>query len=201
MKRLPNITQNMKHARRERSREYLAPDEVQKLLDASRREGLSRNRERDYCLLLLMYRHALRVSEACGLKITDIDLKEKRIHINRLKNGEATSQPMYNGEVGAVNAWLKARKEMKLHSNFLFISERCLPLSLFTVCVLVKKYAAAAGLEELAVHPHMLRHACGYSLANKGTDTRLIQDYLGHKNIQHTVRYTKLSANRFAGLW
>jgi integrase len=78
----------MNHPRRERSREYLTPDEVQKLLDASRKEGPSRNRERDYCLLLLMFRHGLRASEACQLKVTDINLKEKIIHIHRLKERE-----------------------------------------------------------------------------------------------------------------
>jgi type 1 fimbriae regulatory protein FimB len=191
----------MNHPRRERSREYLAPDEVQKLLDASRKEGLSRNRERDYCLLLLMFRHGLRVSEACHLKVTDVNLKEKIIHIHRLKNGNATTQPMYNGEVGVVNAWLKARHQMQPHSNFLFLSERRKPLSRFTVCVLIKKYAVAAGLGDLEIHPHMLRHACGYCLANRRADTRLIQDYLGHKNISHTVRYTKLAPGRFNGLF
>jgi type 1 fimbriae regulatory protein FimB len=191
----------MKYPRRERSRAYLTGEEVQKLLDASRTPKFSRNPSRDYCLLLLMFRHGLRVSEACRLKTTDIDLKEKRIHINRLKQGEQTRQPLYNGELGALNAWLKVRKEMQPHSNFLFISERRQPLSRFTVCGLINKYAAAAGLAELAVHPHMLRHACGYSLANRGTDTRLIQDYLGHKNIQHTVRYTRLAPSRFTNLW
>jgi integrase len=88
----------MKYSRRERSRAYLTPDEVQKLLEASRKEGFSRNPERDYCLFLLMFRHGLRFSEACQLKVTDIDLKEKRIHINRLKKGEETRQPLYNGE-------------------------------------------------------------------------------------------------------
>ena len=82
-----------------------------------------------------------------------------------------------------------------------FLSERRKPLSRFTVCVLIKKYATAAGLGDLEIHPHMLRHACGYSLANRGADTRLIQDYLGHKNITHTVRYTKLAPGRFTGLF
>ena len=90
---------------------------------------------------------------------------------------------------------------MQAHSNFLFLSERRQPLSRFTVCVLIQKCAAVAGLDELAIHPHMLRHACGYDLANRGNDTRLIQDYLGHKNIQHTVRYTKLAPGRFTGLF
>jgi type 1 fimbriae regulatory protein FimB len=112
----------MNYPRRERSRAYLTPDEVQKLLEASRKEGFSRNPERNYCLLLLMFRHGLRVSEACQLKLTDIDLKEKRIHINRLKKGEETRQTLYNGELGAVNAWLKVRKQIQPHSNFLFIS-------------------------------------------------------------------------------
>jgi site-specific recombinase XerC len=81
----------------------------------------------------ILFRHGLRVSEACQLKVTDIDLKEKRIHINRLKKGEETRQPLYNGESGAVNAWLKVRKQMQPHSNFLFISERRQPLSRFMV--------------------------------------------------------------------
>lgn len=98
---------SMNHPRRERSREYLAPDEVHKLLNASRKEGISRNRERDYCLLLLMFRHGLRVSEACHLKVTDVNLKERILHVHRLKNGQATTQPMYNGEVSAVNGLVK----------------------------------------------------------------------------------------------
>ncbi|EAW1086283.1 DNA recombinase, partial [Salmonella enterica] len=61
----------------------------------------------------------------------------------------------------------------------------------------------AGRLAELTIapHPHMLRHACGYALADKGIDTRLIQDYLGHRNIQHTVRYTASNAGRFHGIW
>src|SRR6516162_6477161 len=127
----------MKYSRRERSRAYLTPDEVQKLLEASRKEGFSRNRERDYCLLLLMFRHGLRVSEACQIRVRDIDLKAKVIHIQRLKHGNPTSQPMYQGEVGAVNAWLKVRGN---DDGFLFLSERKQPISRFTVCVLIRKY-------------------------------------------------------------
>jgi site-specific recombinase XerD len=90
---------------------------------------------------------------------------------------------------------------MKPESDVLFLSERRRLLSRGTVWALMQKYAKAAGLAELAVHPHMLRHACGYDLANRGADTRLIQGYLGHRNIQHTVRYTELAPNRLKNLF
>ena len=194
-------------ARRERSREYLTQDEVNKLLTASKDTTLPRNPERDYCLLLLIWRHGLRVSEACKLKLSDCDLKEKVLHVRRLKSGKSTTHPLYNGEVRAVRDWLAIRQTMSQKTptlgsgDTLFISERRTPLSRATVWVLMQKYAKAAGLEELELHPHMLRHACGYDLAKRGADTRLIQDYLGHQNIQHTVRYTVLAPSRFAKLF
>ena len=85
--------------------------------------------------------------------------------------------------------------------NTLFISERRRPLSRSNVSVMVNHCTEAAGLSDLHVHCHMLRHACGYDLANRGFDTRGIQGYLGHQNIQHTVRYTALSPNRFANYY
>jgi type 1 fimbriae regulatory protein FimB len=203
------ITQNSiaVRPRRERSREYLTPDEVSKLLAASRNPEHSRNPERDYCLLLLMFRHGLRTSEACQLRLSDIDLNQKILHVRRLKNGKSTTHPLYNGEVKAVKDWLAARQEMTTETptlgsgDTLFISERRGPLSRATVWVLIQKYATAAGLSALEIHPHMLRHSCGYNLANRGADTRLIQDYLGHRQIQHTVKYTELSSRRFEQLF
>ena len=85
-------------------------------------------------------------------------------------------------------------------SKFVFISERGLPLSRSAVAAIVKRAANNAEIG-LAVHPHMLRHACGYYLANKNVDTRTIQAYLGHRSIQHTVRYTELAPGRFSDLW
>jgi type 1 fimbriae regulatory protein FimB len=194
-------------ARRERSREHLTQDEVNRLLAASKDEAHSRNPKRDYCLLLLMFRHGLRVSEACRPRLSDIDLKEKILHVRRLKNGKSTTHPLYNGEAKAVNEWLAIRQKMSQETptlgsgDTLFISERRTPLSRVTVWVLFQKYAKAAGLEDLNLHPHQLRHACGYNLANRGADTRLIQDYMGHQNIQHTVRYTQLAPGRFERLF
>ena len=136
------------------------------------------------------------------LKLSDVHLAEKNLYVNRLKKGISTTHPLYNGEVKAIKDWLAKRQEMTLDpSGTLFISEQCRPLSRSMVHRLVQRYARAAGLADLNVHPHMLRHACGYDLANRGIDTRGIQGYLGHSNIQHTVRYTALSPHRFANYY
>jgi type 1 fimbriae regulatory protein FimB len=193
--------------RKDRSREHLTPEEVGKLLTASKDKSLSRTPERDYCLLLLMVRHGLRVSEACGLKLSDVDLQGKVMHVKRLKHGKSTTHPLYNGEVKAIQNWMVKRQEMSLDAltlgagDTLFISERRTALSRSMVWILIDRYATAAGLAGLNIHPHMLRHACGYDLANRGADTRLIQGFLGHQNIQHTVKYTELDPKRFASLY
>jgi site-specific recombinase XerD len=188
--------------RLERSREHLTPEEIGKLLKASKDKSLSRHPEREYCLLLLMVRHGLRAQEACDLKLSDVHLSQKNLFVHRLKNGVSTTHPLYNGEVKAVKDWLAKRERMIADwpgdvGDTLFISEQRRPFSRSMIHRLVRRYAQAAGLEDLNVHPHALRHACGYDLANRGVDTRGIQGYLGHCNIQHTVRYTALSPNRF----
>jgi site-specific recombinase XerD len=188
--------------KRERTREHLTQEEVQKLLVATKKEGLSRNPQRDHCLLFLMVRHGLRVSEACQLKLSDIDLERKTIYIHRLKKGKPAVHPIYNGgELKSLYEWLKIRNQIVSEYDNLFLSEQCTPLNRSTVWLMLQKYGKAAGLDNLAIHPHMLRHACGYDLANRGNDTRLIQGFLGHQNIQHTVRYTELAPNRFDKLY
>jgi type 1 fimbriae regulatory protein FimB len=188
--------------RRERRREYLTQDEVNKLLAASKDATLSRNPQRDHCLLFLMVRHGLRVSEACQLKLSDLDLERRSIYVHRLKKGKPAVHPIYNGgELKSLHDWLKIRKTIVSTHDNLFLSEQRTPLNRATVWLMMQKYAKAAGLSDLAVHPHMLRHSCGFDLANRGNDTRLIQGFLGHQNIQHTVRYTELAPNRFDKLY
>ena len=89
---------------------------------------------------------------------------------------------------------------MKPKTKALFVGERRQPLSRKTTWLFIREYGEAAGLD-IAAHPHMLRHACGFALADQAVDTRLIQDYLGHRNIQHTVRYTATNPARFERLW
>jgi type 1 fimbriae regulatory protein FimB len=148
-----------------------------------------------------MARHGLRVSEACALKLSDVQVDEKTIYVKRLKNGKSTSHPLYNGEVRALKDWLKLRASIDSEHDTLFLSEQRKPLSRRTVWLMMDKYAKTAGLDALAIHPHMLRHAAGYHMANRGADTRLIQEFLGHRSISNTVRYTEISPARFTNVW
>jgi type 1 fimbriae regulatory protein FimB len=192
---------NRSTGRKNRRREYLTQDEVDKLLSASK--SSSRNPIRDYAILLLMFRHGLRVSELCAVRLSDVNVDTKEFHVSRLKGCDSGPHELYNGESPAIKAWLIERAKMNPSEtcDTLFISERRKPLSRCTVWLMIGQAAQTAGLEHLEIHPHMLRHSCGYALVNKGTDIRIIQGYLGHRSISSTVRYTKLDGKRFAKLF
>ena len=147
-----------------------------------------------------MFRHGLRVSEACGLTLSQVDIESRVLHVARLKKGPSTAHPLRLDETRAIKAWLAERMRMKPETDAFFVSERRGPLSRKTAWLAIHAYGKRAGLS-LAAHPHMLRHACGFALADQGADTRLIQDYLGHRNIQHTVMYTAANPARFERLW
>ena len=176
-----------------RSREYMTPDEVAALIAQAGKVG--RHGARDRAIILAMYRHGFRVSELIDLKWSQVDFKRAEMHIRRKKNGTPSVQPIKGDELR-----LLRKIKRTYDSKFVFVSERGAPLSRSAVAAIVKRAAEGAEIE-LAVHPHMLRHACGYYLANKSVDTRTIQAYLGHRSIQHTVRYTELAPGRFEDLW
>jgi type 1 fimbriae regulatory protein FimB len=178
-------------------RKHLTGREVERLIEATRG---SRNESRDRCLLLLMFRHGLRVSEAVGMKLDQVDTESRVLHVARLKGGLSTTHPLRGDELRAIKAWLVERVRMKPAGKTFFVSEQRKPLHRSTVNLALRMYSEAASLPLLA-HPHMLRHACGFALADQGADTRLIQDYLGHRNIQHTVKYTATNPARFEKLW
>jgi type 1 fimbriae regulatory protein FimB len=179
------------------NRKHLTTSEVEKLIAATKG---ARNETRDRCLLLLIFRHGLRVSEALSMNLSQVDLEGRTLHVTRLKNGLSTTHPLRVDELRALRAWLAVRDKIPLETKTLFVSERRGPLSRKTAWRIIRRYGEAAELEIVA-HPHMLRHACGFALADQGADTRLIQDYLGHRNIQHTVRYTATNPARFEKLW
>lgn len=178
-------------------RKHLTVGEIEKLLNATKG---ARYETRDRCLLLLMFRHGLRVSEACGLRLSQVDTEGRVLHVARLKKGLATTHPLRGDEIRAIKAWLKTRSSMAPETDAFFISARRGPLSRKTAWLAIRVYGERGGLA-LPAHPHMLRHACGFALADQGADTRLIQDYLGHRNIQHTVHYTAANPARFEKLW
>jgi|NGEPerStandDraft_6_1074524.scaffolds.fasta_scaffold64128_2 type 1 fimbriae regulatory protein FimB/type 1 fimbriae regulatory protein FimE len=177
-----------------RTREFLSPDEVERLLEAV--GSGTRYGARDRTLLLLMYRHGLRVSEAIALRWEQIDLKAGLLYVHRLKNGVPSTHPIRGPELRA----LKQLRRDWPDSPYLFISERGGPMTASNVRKLVTRAGAQAKFD-FPVHPHMLRHACGFKLANEGHDTRSLQHYLGHRNIAHTVRYTEMAPDRFKGFW
>ena len=179
------------------AKNFLTDSEMKKFLAAARQ---SRHGVRNFCLLLTAYRHALRVSELIDIRLQDLDWDSGRLFVRRLKGSLSTHQPIEGDELRALRAWLRERENYPNSSaNYLFLSERG-PLTRQAINYLVAQTGTRAKLN-FKVHPHMLRHSTGYYLANKGCDTRLIQDYLGHKNITHTVRYTRTAAHRFEGLW
>jgi integrase len=180
-----------------RARDYLTEAEMKRFLDAARQ---GRHGVRDHLMMLMAWRHGLRVSELTGMKLADLDLATARLYVRRNKGSLSTHQPVDGDELRAVRAWLRERDtRADARLPWLFLGERG-PLARRAINYLTDAIGKRAGLP-FRVHPHMLRHSTGYYLANRGYDTRLIQDYLGHRNIAHTVRYTRTAAARFEGLW
>jgi integrase len=177
-----------------RSREYLTEAEVGKLMKAARKTG--RHGHRDATLILLAYRHALRVAELVALRWEQIDLSQGLMHVVRRKHGVDCSHPLRGPEIRALRQLQRDYPE----TPYVFVTERNGPLTPSTVRKLVARARLKAGIG-FPVHPHMFRHGCGFKLADDGHDTRAIQHYLGHRNIQHTVRYTELAADRFSVFW
>lgn len=182
-------------------RKFLTHHEVNLLLQAVKKGSCS---TRNFCMILLAYVHGLRVSELLSLQISDLELATNKIYIQRIKNGFSTVHPLQKKEVLAITKWVHERNSLNIeylnNNPWLFISRTGKPLSRQRFYNILTAAGESAGLD-IKVHPHMLRHACGYTLADNGVDTRLIQDYLGHRNIRHTVIYTASNSMRFEKIW
>jgi len=177
-----------------RTREHLTEAEVERLMDAARK---NRWGSRDATMVRVAYRHGLRPAELVDLRWDQVDFRVATLHVRRVKRGTPSTHPIMGDELRALR---RIQREQEPKSRFVFTSERGAPFTTAGFARMVERAGAEARLGFKA-HPHMLRHACGYALANNGHDTRALQAYLGHRNIQHTVRYTELSPMRFKDFW
>jgi integrase len=191
----PSIAHGRKPNASYRQREHLTEDEVFRLMEAARG---NRWGARDAALIFTMYRHGLRVSEAASLDWSAIDFAQQELHVRRSKLGKPATHPIRGDELRALR---------RLHRDAgspghgaVFVTERGTAFTRAGVAKLISRAGSSAGFG-FRVHPHMLRHACGFALAKAGHDTRRLQDYLGHRSINSTVRYTELSPDRFRNLW
>ena len=175
-----------------RPREHLTEHEVEKLIGVAKG---NRHGPRDSAMILICFRHGLRASELCELQWSDIEFESATLHLRRAKGGIAGTHPLLGDE-------LRALRILKRDANspFVFVSERGAPFTVSGLAKMIERVGIQAVMP-FKCHPHMLRHAAGYVLANKGTDTRTLQSYLGHRSIQSTVRYTELAPGRFKNLW
>jgi type 1 fimbriae regulatory protein FimE len=176
-----------------RNREYLTDIEIDSLCKGAR---VGRNGLRNSAIILIMFRHGLRVGELIALRWDQVDLAKGFLHVVRLKNGLASTHPIRGAELRVLRQLLRLNGE----SPYVFTSERKTPLTVRSVRHIVAGAGVTSGMP-FSVHPHMLRHSTGFYLANRGHDTRAIQSYLGHANIKNTVIYTELSPNRFKNFW
>lgn len=181
-----------------KQRLYLTLSEIKRMIRSTRG---ARNALRDQCMILMGFLHGLRISELTGLRLVDIDLSGGTIYIRRLKNGFSSIHPLQPEEIKLLSTWLPLRPiSPDGEEGWLFQGAKGKRISRQQAYKLIRRYGELSGLS-IQVHPHMLRHACGYELAEQGLDTRLIQDYLGHRNIRHTVHYTAGNARRFSKAW
>jgi len=175
-----------------RPREHLTEREIDKLIDTAKG---NRWGQRDSTMILVAFRHGLRASELCGLQWSDVEFETGTLHLRRAKGGTTATHLLLGDELRALRSLKRVAR-----SPFVFVSERNAPFTVSGLAKLVERAGVEAKLP-FKCHPHMLRHATGYALANRGVDTRTLQGYLGHRSIQSTVRHAELAPGRFKNIW
>ena len=169
MKAMPTRKPNSDY----RTREHLLEREVEALIKAAKG---NRNGLRDSTIILMMWRHGLRVSEACGLQWADVSFEDAILYVRRAKGGEHGTHPIADDEIAALRTL-----QREAGSQWVFTSERGGPFERAGIARMIERSGIAAGLA-FQCHPHQLRHACGYALVNRGVDTRTLQAFMGHRS-------------------
>lgn len=176
----------------ERRKDFLTEEEVDLLAKHARS---SRHGLRDRAMVLLAFRHGLRASELAHLQKNDLNLTTGRLWVQRVKGGLSTDQPIQGDVIRALKAYLSTRTDSL---PCLFLNDRGAPITRKAFYMAVREAGKRGGIR---AYPHILRHSCGYALANSGMDTRVLQDYLGHRDPRNTARYTRTASIRFEGIW
>jgi type 1 fimbriae regulatory protein FimB/type 1 fimbriae regulatory protein FimE len=182
-----------------RSREYLTEPEVAAL----RKAALANvSGERDALMILMCFRHALRVSELVSLEWRDVlDLEREAragLNVRRKKGSVSGTHPLEPDEVASLRKLRKANPA----AIYIFTSNRGTRITEAAFRKMLSRLAGAAGMGELRIHPHMLRHATGHALANDTkVTTRELSELMGHANLNNTRRYTALNVARFRAIW
>jgi integrase len=178
-RRLPNAER--------RPREHLTKEEITRLIKAA--SSVGRHRHRDATLIVLAFRHGLRVSEVVTLQWRQVDLEKGILHVRRIKNGVPSAQRLSQQECQML---AKLQREYP-HTAYVFSSERKAPL---TTASVRKMFARAGEVAHLGfpVHPQQLRYSTGVALAGDGIDPGALQRYMGHTKIEHALKYTRRDA-------
>jgi integrase len=182
---------NRKANDRLRGRMHLSEAEVTRLKATALR--VNQYGHRDALMVSTAYRHGLRVAELVDLTWDQVDFDAGKLHVRRVKNSSPSTHMLQGDELRGLR---RLKREQQPSSPFVFTSERGAPFTTAGFRKMFARLGVAAGIE-FPVNCHALRHGCGFKLANDGVDTRAIQDYLGHKSISNTVRYSRLSPERF----
>jgi type 1 fimbriae regulatory protein FimB/type 1 fimbriae regulatory protein FimE len=180
-----------------RVHEHLTEEQMAKLLAALKRK---RHGHRDWLIGLLIYRHGLRVSEACDLRWDDLDLPKRTIMVRRLKGSDDSTHYLERDEVNGLKLLQRQQEAEGVRCAYVFVNERGQPFGRMGIGRMIERAGEAAGLA-FPIHVHMLRHSTGYALAGRGMDTRRLQHFLGHASITNTVRYTAMSPEPFKDIW
>jgi type 1 fimbriae regulatory protein FimB len=195
--RKPRVNGEPARPARPREKEFLTDQDMATLLEAAKR---GRHGTRDHCMLLLTYRHGLRVSELIGLRWTQINQDGKQIHVIRTKGSASTYHDLLKDELKALTAWEKIRhKLVDQRTSELFINERGQPFTHYAINSLLKAIGQRAGFA-FRCHPHMIRHSTAFHLADKGIDAFRNAGYLGHRNVQNSMRYVHTRGARLRRL-
>jgi site-specific recombinase XerD len=176
----------------------LSPQEMLSLLKAARKRST-----RDWAMILLAYRHGLRASEVCGIKLADVDLKVGSISIRRLKGSLHTIQPIYQhrgqpllDETAALRAWL--RKRSADGSDYLFTSQKGGKISRTQFFRNFQLVSEMAGIPVEKRHPHVLKHSIASHLVAGNANLALVRQALGHRSINSNMQYVGTSDSQAA---